>query len=76
MTDHLPQTPIAVRLTADAYARMHKGDRRCRLCRIILAQSVDAKYPEQPVGDYCWCCRDTYPERTHNEQTAQAWQRA
>jgi hypothetical protein len=62
-----PQRRVTLRrLTADAYARMHKGDQRCRLCRIILAESVDAKYPEPPVGDYCWDCRTTRPKEVNN----------
>lgn len=45
------------------------GAGHCQCCGIVLAESVDARYPAEPVGNYCGNCRELYPERCVQEAT-------
>ena len=57
----------AAHLARERAQRQHiktlKGEPRCKRCRIILQASMDEGDPRKPKGNYCWDCRERYPER-------------
>ena len=34
----------------------------CQQCSILMAESQDETYPQEPEGEYCWNCRELYSE--------------